>query len=147
MRALIDTNVLMDYLTKREPYFETARKLVSACMEKKIDGYIAAHSILNLFFILRHDYTAAQRRVMLMDLCLMFRVVSVDNSKLLAALLDDSFSDVEDCVQYQCADDCHAEYIVTRNPKDFAASEIPAIMPDVFCQRFLDSSSGEQGDE
>ena len=147
MRVLIDTNVLMDYLAKREPYFATARNLINACMEKKIDGYIAAHSILNLFFVLRHDYTTMQRRIMLMDMCRILHIVNVNRTKIITALIDDSFSDFEDCVQYQCAASCQADYIVTRNLKDFRNGVIPAVMPDDFCQRILENLSDGQGDE
>ena len=54
--------------------------------------------------------------------------------KKLSALLqkDDNFSDFEDCLQMQCALSLRADYIVTRNVKDFAASEIPAVTPEEF---------------
>ena len=136
MRVLIDTNVLMDYLTKREPYFESALKVVTACMLKKANGYLAAHSILNLFFILRHDYTNEQRRVMLQNMCVLFQIVEIDREILLAALADKSFPDFEDGVQARCAEACQADYIITRNERDFVSSAVPAIHPDVFCKQF-----------
>ena len=145
MRALIDTNVLMDFLVRREPFFDAANRLVSACAARRFDGYIAAHSILNLFFILRHDYTPVQRRAMLTELCFLFHVVSVDGDKILSALKDERFLDFEDCVQSQCAISCHVDYIITRNERDFSASIIPAISPDVFCARFLISGGDANG--
>ncbi|MCR5219517.1 MAG: PIN domain-containing protein [bacterium] len=141
MRILIDTNVLIDFFAKREPFFKNAKELVYSCMKRNFDGYIAAHSILNLFYILRHDYTVAQRRAMLTDLCSLFQVVGVDKKKLLAALTDDSFPDFEDCVQVQCAVFCEADYIITRDIKDFALSSVPFMSPNDFCQRFLDGKS------
>ena len=67
-RILIDTNVLLDYLLTREPYYEDAKKIVLACAEGKVVGCIAAHSISNMFFILRKDYSAVERRKVLINL-------------------------------------------------------------------------------
>lgn len=59
-------------------------------------------------------------------------VESIDFGKIIQALKDDHFSDFEDCLQTQCALNIRADYIVTRNVKDFAASEIPAVTPEDF---------------
>ena len=58
-RVLIDTNVLLDYMLAREPYCEDAKKVILSCTEGDTKGCIAAHSISNMFFILRKDYTSA----------------------------------------------------------------------------------------
>jgi len=52
-KILIDTNVLLDYLLEREPFFEDAKKVIMLCTEGNTKGCIAAHSISNMFFILR----------------------------------------------------------------------------------------------
>ena len=57
-KILIDTNVLLDYLLEREPFFEDAKKVISSWTGGNTKGCIAAHSISNMFFILRKDYTA-----------------------------------------------------------------------------------------
>ena len=54
-KILIDTNVLLDYLLEREPFFEDAKKVISSCTEGNTKGCIAAHSISNMFFI--HHFT------------------------------------------------------------------------------------------
>ena len=59
-KILIDTNVLLDYLLEREPFFEDAKRVISSCTEGNTKGCIAAHSISNMFFILRKDYTAKE---------------------------------------------------------------------------------------
>ena len=53
MKVLIDTNVLIDYMTHREPFFDEAKKIIGLCAENKIKGYIAAHSITDSFYIMR----------------------------------------------------------------------------------------------
>ena len=128
-KILIDTNVLLDYLLTREPFYEDAKKVVLACAEGKIKGCIAAHSIPNMFFILRRDYDAKERREILSNLCLIFEVEGIDKAKLLSGLENEDFSDFEDCLQMECAKAYGAEYIVTRNVADYAASKIKAITP------------------
>lgn len=128
-RILIDTNVLLDYLLTREPYFEDAKNVILSCADGKINGCIAAHSIPNMFFILRKDYNAKERREILSNLCSIFDVEGIDKGKLLAGLANEDFSDFEDCLQMECAKSYGADYIVTRNVSDYATSEIKAIEP------------------
>ena len=85
-RILLDTNVLLDYLLEREPFFEDAKEIVVSCAEGKTKGCIAAHSIPNMFFILRKDYSAKERREVLFNLCAIFDVEGIDKAKLLPDL-------------------------------------------------------------
>lgn len=128
-KILIDTNVLLDYLLEREPYFEDAKKVVVSCVDGKIKGCIAAHSIPNMFFILRKDYSAKERREVLSNLCLIFDVEGIDKTKLLSGLANEDFTDFEDCLQMECAKSYGADYIVTRNVTDYVKSEVKAIEP------------------
>ena len=128
-KILIDTNVLLDYLLEREPFFEDAKKVILSCTEENTKGCIAAHSISNMFFILRKDYTVKERREILSNLCAIFDVEGIDKVKLLSGLANEDFSDFEDCLQMECAKNYGAEYIVTRNVADYSASDIKAILP------------------
>lgn len=128
-KILIDTNVLIDYLLEREPFFEDAKEVILSCADGKVKGCIAAHSISNMFFILRKDYSAKERREVLSNLCSIFDVEGIDKAKLLAGLSNEDFSDFEDCLQMECAKSYGADYIVTRNVSDYATSEVKAIMP------------------
>ena len=93
---------------------------------------IAAHSVVDIAYILRNNFTAEELRAILLRICKLFQVEAINLSKLVAALNDQDFSDFEDCLQMQCALNVRADYIVTRNVKDFAASEIPAVTPEEF---------------
>lgn len=130
MRILIDTNILLDYIVEREPYAESARKIVQLCKENRMEGCIAAHSIPNIFYILRKDYSISERRELLLGICKIFHVEDLNTLKLVNALNDTGFSDFEDCLQAECAKTYNAQYIVTRNPKDFKTSIVPCITPD-----------------
>ena len=128
-RILVDTNILLDYLLTREPFYEDAKKIVLACVDEKVKGCIAAHSISNMFFILRKDYSIGERREVLSNLCTIFDVEGIDKAKLLSGLENGDFTDFEDCLQMECAKAYGADYIITRNVNDYKASEIEAITP------------------
>ena len=128
-KILIDTNVLLDYLLEREPFFEDARGVILSCTDGKVKGCIAAHSIPNMFFILRKDYNIKERRELLTALCKIFDVEGIDRSKLISGLQNENFSDFEDCLQMECAITYGADYIVTRNVADYTTSEVKAITP------------------
>lgn len=134
LRILVDTNILLDYLLCREPYEQAARNIVIACKQKQVSGCIAAHSISNIFFILRKAFSAEERRSLLRNLCELFEVEGIDKAKILEALEDEKFSDFEDCLQMECAIAFRADYIVTRNCGDFKGSKIPCMEPEEFCK-------------
>lgn len=132
MRVLIGTNILIDYFAKRPAFFENARTIIKMCMEKKLEGCIAAHSVTNAFYILRKDLSLPDLREALTLLCDVVEVVGIDKNKLLKAIGDESFADIEDRLQTECALYHGAKYIITRNIKDFAQSSVPAILPEEF---------------
>lgn len=131
-KILIDTNVLIDYILEREPFFDDAMRVISSCIDGSVKGYIAAHSISNMFFILRKDFTIKERREILSNLCTIFEVEGIDKSKLMLALSNEKISDFEDCLQMECAKKCRVDYIVTRNIADFTSSEIEAVLPSEY---------------
>ena len=132
MRVLIDTNVVLDYIAKREPYAAHAYKIVKMCSGREINGCIAAHTVLNLFYILRKDLSVDERRITIKKLCRVFDVIGVDIVKIMSALDNDSFDDFEDCMQFECALDFGSDYVITRNISDFTGGNIKAITPSDF---------------
>lgn len=131
-RILIDTNVLLDFISYREPHAEQANQLLLLCENRLAYGCIAAHTIPDIFYILRKDFTSEELREIMLNLCQSLRIVGVDAYKIIAALENREFLDFEDCLQMQCAIDYHANYIITRNCGDFAASTIPVMEPGAF---------------
>ena len=131
MVVLIDTNVIIDYLVTREPFCKTASEVVEKCARKEITGYIAFHSIPNLWYILR-KVPEDKRREWIMDICCLLQVAGANHAEVVKAIKMKNFRDFEDCLQDRCASSVGAQYIVTRNPMDFAASEVPAVLPEDF---------------
>lgn len=132
MKILVDTNVILDALLKREPYDNVAQTIITKCADGEVIGYLAAHSIPDLFYILRKNYSQKERRKFIRNLCDIFLVSDLNAEKIISAIENEEFTDFEDCLQEECAVEVMADYIVTRNPADYKASRIKVIEPDEF---------------
>ena len=130
LTVLVDTNILLDFLIDREPFTENARAIIEKSQKKEIHAFLAAHSITNIFYILRKIYSSAERKQHLMDLCRSISIVETGHEAIFNALANNDFDDIEDCLQMECAKAVNADYIVTRNTQDYIRSEIPAILPE-----------------
>ncbi len=128
MVLLIDANVILDYFLVRRHHFNNAHCLLTKCLEPSIKGCVAFHSLPIINYMLRR-YSLKERRRALLEITDFLTVVSVSHEKVIDAITDESFPDFEDCLQEKCALEVGADYIVTRNVKDFEASEIPAVTP------------------
>lgn len=130
MLVLFDTNIVLDVLEKRSPFYDASKSALEKCVSGEVTGYIALHSVSNIFYILRKCYTEADRRKLLLDLLDLLQIAGADHESVRNALQREDFSDFEDGLQDECAKQIHADYIVTRNMKDFSVSDIPAVMPE-----------------
>ena len=130
MVILVDTNIIIDALANREPYADDAKRIMEKCAAREITGILAAHSIPNLFYILRKNFSQEERRFLLKNLCEIFQISDLNEKKIVAALENNAFSDFEDGLQEECAVEAMADYIVTRNPADFKHSRVKVILPD-----------------
>lgn len=130
MLVLFDTNIILDVLEKRLPFYHASKSVLESCVSGSVTGYIALHSISNIFYILRKRYSAADRRKLLLNILDLLQVVCADHESVRNALQRDDFSDFEDCLQDECAKQVYADYIVTRNINDFSTSDTPAILPE-----------------
>lgn len=138
MVILVDTNVVLDIIQGRQPYCEAATDIFTLCAMKKVSGYIALHSVSNIFFILRKAFTVQERRRILKDILKIFTIAGTTHQGVLEALEKEDFKDFEDCLQDECAKEVGADYIVTRNVADFGSSEIKAVEPEVFLKILQD---------
>lgn len=134
MVVLIDTNVIIDYLITREPFYKASSEIIAKCVQKELTGYIAFHSIPNLWYILR-KVPEDRRRKWILDVCSFLRVAGVSHEEVVRAIKMNDFRDFEDCLQDRCANSVGAEYIITRNVIDFANSEVQAIIPEDFLKK------------
>ena len=132
MVALIDANVIINYMTGREDNEkESSRKVIEMCARNQILGYIAFHSLSTIWYVFRKR-PKDETRKWLKQICGILKVTGASHEEVVNAIDKESFTDFEDCLQDECADSCGADYIVTRNTKDFENSKVRAIAPDEF---------------
>ena len=132
MKVLVDANVVLDALLGREPFYTHSDQVLNLC-DDWVEGYIAAHSITNVFFLLQKTYDVAACRHMISRLLNIFTVEYIDAERLKAAVNNVNFDDLEDSLQHECALAAQVDFIITRNAKDFAGSVIPCLTHDSFC--------------
>lgn len=134
MKVLIDTNVILDVLCNRLPFVEDAQKVFRLCEVNKITGYISALSIPNIIYIMRKELDADKISDILEKFSLIFTIADLKSSDLTKAVKL-GFDDYEDALQSVCASRIKADYIVTRNIKDFSGSKVTAIKPSELLER------------
>ena len=119
MNVLIDTNVIIDVLVQRKPFFEHSQLVLLASEQKLINGFVSATAVTDIFYVVRKHYNKADaHELMKKHLIGTVSVAAVDEYAILKAL-EMEWNDFEDCVQYVVSENISADYIVTRNPKDF----------------------------
>ncbi len=134
MKVLIDTNVILDVLCNREEFVKDSEKIFKLCEVKKISGYISALSVPNIVYIMRKELDAEKTKDLLDKLLLIFQVADLKSEDLKKAAAMD-FKDYEDALQSVCASRVKADFIITRNIKDFTNSKVTAIKPSELLER------------
>ena len=143
MVILLDTNVILDFMLKREGFYDDAHKIMEMCAKNELQGYIAFHSVSIIWYLLRKvDDTV--KREHLKRICRIVQVCSATHKAVETALNKAHFEDFEDCLQDQCASAVGADYIITRNVADFSSSEINAISPADFLQSIIRTNSSSR---
>ena len=126
--VLIDLNILLDVLQKREQFYEASARLLAAVEVGKVRGLVAAHSITTLFYLIRKDRSVADARATITNLLQFIEIAPVDQSTIEQALNLD-YRDFEDAVQMISAVQCKVDYLITRNEKDYQPALLPILRP------------------
>ncbi len=126
--VLIDLNVLLDVLQKREPFFAASAGLLAAAETGRVQGFVAAHSITTLFYLIQKSKSPADARAIITNLLQFLRIVPVDQGTIEQALNLD-FRDFEDAVQMISAVQSKMDCLVTRNIKDYQPALLPVMQP------------------
>ena len=133
MKILIDTNIILDLIQSREPFSENASKIINSCVKKENEGYISAHSLSDIFFILRKDKTVEERKALILNLCSFFTVIPEDKNFYTAVCQNNNWNDLEEGLKMKCADFENLDYIVTRDAgKGFNNSPVKVISAENF---------------
>lgn len=130
-KVLIDLNIIIDFLSKRN-FHEEAARLINMCVEKKISGFICAHEVTTLsYFLLKEQRDKAKVINTITALLDIFKVIPIDEFILRDALIS-PISDYEDAVIEVSSMKHNVDYIISRNISDFKLSRIPAYTPEQF---------------
>jgi predicted nucleic acid-binding protein len=127
MRVLLDTNIVVDIVSKRKGY-ENSLKILRFCEINHIEGFVSAQTVTDVMYILRKHISPEDVRDAVQTLLLIVKVADVCGSDITAAF-SSKMTDFEDAVQSSCAGRIKADYIVTHNVRDFLNSSVPAILP------------------
>lgn len=131
MKLLLDANVLLDTALRRQPFAVDSDRVVIWCQENPHSALIAWHSVANLYYFLRAAWTDAKARGFIDDL-LLFAIVPESGSMAVRQALTLPMSDFEDALQVAVGLTGGADYIITRDIRDFRRSPLQAMTPAQF---------------
>lgn len=132
MKVLVDTNIIIDALTGREPFNDAAEQIFLLAANQSADMYITASSATDIYYLVRkYLHSTEQAKRVMSKLYELFYILDVTSADCIDALSED-MKDYEDAVVSCCACRNQMRYIVTRNTKDYLQSNVPAILPDAF---------------
>ena len=128
MRALVDTNIVMDVLLARRPFVDSASRVFSLVEQSKIEASLCATTVTTVDYLLTQSLSRDEARQALRGLLKLFEIAPVNRSVIDKALRS-KIEDFEDAILEQAARLVGAEAIITRNTKDFHRSSINALDP------------------
>lgn len=127
MRVLVDTNVLLDVLARREPHWAAASRVWTLAETGRVQADISAISYNNVYYIVRRWSGRGRAEKALRLLRDVFGTVGL-TQKVLIQAMDAEFPDFEDAIQYFLAVHARADYILTRDAQDFPRAG-PTVIP------------------
>jgi len=133
-KIFIDTNIVIDLLSRREPFYEEAAELFSLADRKQIELAVSALTIANTSYTLLRQMDSIRVKSVLTKLRLILKVLPLDDKIIGLALNDETFSDFEDGLQFFTAIEDEQDLIVTRNLKDFKNSKLPTMTAKQFIE-------------
>ena len=125
-KILVDTNIILDLLAKRESFFIEAQELFTLSDKKKIKLFVSSLTFANTYYVLSQSLKIENARKILRKFKVLVEVLPMDD-KIIDLSLDSEFNDFEDATQYYSAIENELDLIITRNLKDFKQSKIPVL--------------------
>jgi predicted nucleic acid-binding protein len=125
---LIDINVFLDVLQKREPFYNASAELLAEVETGRVEGFIAAHSVTTLFYLIQKGNSPAHARATVTNLLQFIKILQIDQNTIEQAL-NLNFRDFEDAVQMISAVQQKVDCLITRNVKDYQPALLPVMQP------------------
>ena len=130
-KIFLDTNVVIDLLGEREPFYNSAAKIATLADKGKIQLIVSALTYSTVYYLL----TKFEDKEVVKEKIRKFKVIAETSDltdKVIEKGLASKFSDFEDALQYNCALEMDCLILITRNGKDFKESVIPVLTPDEY---------------
>ncbi len=135
MRVFLDTNILLDIIEQRMPFFTSSQAILDECDMQGIEVSVAWHGVATVFYITARKQGEAYALQMIQDLLSWTTVATVGHSEALSAL-GYGITDYEDALIAAAAQACGADWLITRDASGFSKSPVPSLSPETFLQRF-----------
>ncbi|MDP4227051.1 MAG: PIN domain-containing protein [Bacteroidota bacterium] len=131
-KILIDTNIVIDLLAKREPFYKSAAQLFSLADKQKLELSISSLTFANTNYVLSRLKSTQEAREILRRFRVLIKVLQLNDKLIDLALNDTNFKDFENGLQYYTAIENEQDIIITRDLKDFKESKIPVMTADEY---------------
>lgn len=140
MRVFIDTNVIIDLLAKRDPFYIESQKIFSLSDSNQVELIVSSLSLVNTHYILNDVMKVLDARLIIGKFKVLVQSKPLSDKIIDLALNDQKFKDFEDGIQYYSALESDCQLIITRNLKDFKNSRIPVLSPKEYIARIKSES-------
>lgn len=130
-RIFLDTNVILDYLLEREPFYYDALKLWAACEEGTVEGFVSALTVNNVHYIAHRLKSETTAMIAVRGILSVFNVVPLDK-ELMKLAADFHDRDYEDDIQLQSAIRSGCTHLFTRDPTHFHTKALAIVPPSSF---------------
>ena len=135
-KVLLDTNIVLDFALKREPFYENAQIILNEIAEGNVQGYITASMATDIFYLLQKTNGKIFAQGTFADLLIILDVLTVYREDVYS-VLHSGWNDFEDALQAQVAVRSGIDAIITRNSKDYKkAQNVKIVLPVDFIQYF-----------
>ena len=135
MRLFLDTNIVLDYLLHRTPFYHDSRTVTLLGCVGETENFISASTVTDINYFLAKEYGSLKAQEIIERDLDFLKLAPVTQSEIASALKRRWF-DFEDAVVATCAENINADFIITRNQRDFALSKIKALSPTELLQWF-----------
>lgn len=136
MRVFLDTNVVIDYATQRQPFCQAANAIFQLSQDGTIEACASSLTFVTLAYILRKQVSKDEIYRCLRGITSIVAVAQTGNREIQQAIAAE-WKDFEDAVQFSSAKFSAIDVILTRNQKDFQSVEIPVMSPEDFLDKLI----------
>lgn len=132
MRILLDTNIVLDVLLKREPFFQASYEVMKLSALEQVEGFVSATAATDIYYLLRRALRDARAARESLEKLLQLVGFADALAEDVHAAIASNMADFEDALVAAIAERCRFDCIVTRNVGDFRDSPVKALTPQEF---------------